>query len=63
MIEKERYALPIGYGAMLTKGFVAVMALIAATVLIPGDYFAINTKLSFDQLAALGFPVSQLDAL
>ena len=63
MIEKERYALPIGYGAMLTEGFVAVMALIAATVLIPGDYFAINTKLSLDQLAALGFPVSQLDAL
>jgi len=63
MIEKERYALPIGYGAMLVEGVVAVTALIAATVLIPGDYFAINTKLSFDQLAAMGFPVSQLDAL
>jgi carbon starvation protein len=63
MIEKERYALPIGYGAMLVEGFVGVTALIAATVLIPGDYFAINTKLSFDQLAAMGFPVSQLDAL
>ena len=63
MIEQERYALPIGYGAMLVEGFVAVTALIAATVLIPGDYFAINTKLSLDQLAALGFPVSQLDAL
>ncbi len=63
MIEKERYALPIGYGAMLVEGFVGVTALIAATVLIPGDYFAINTKLSFDQLAAMGFPVSQLNAL
>jgi carbon starvation protein len=48
---------------MLVEGVVAVTALIAATVLIPGDYFAINTKLSFDQLAAMGFPVSQLDAL
>ncbi|MDI6890556.1 MAG: carbon starvation protein A [Thermodesulfovibrionales bacterium] len=57
MIERERYARPIGYGAMLMEGFVAVMALIAAAVLIPGDYFAINTRLSFSELASLGFPV------
>ena len=63
MIEKEGYALPIEYGAMLVEGLVAVVALIAATVLIPGDYFAINTKLTFAQLSALGFPVSRLDAL
>ena len=63
MIERESYALPIGYGAMLVEGFVAVVALIAATVLIPGDYFAINTKLTLSQLSALGFPVSRLDAL
>jgi len=50
----------IGFGAMLVEGFVAAMALIAATVLIPGDYFAINTKLSFDAIAALGFPVDRV---
>jgi carbon starvation protein len=63
MIENERYILPIGYGAMLTEGFVSLMALIAAAVLIPGDYFAINTKLSFDALASLGFPVAEVDRL
>lgn len=63
MIEKESYALPIGYGAMLVEGFVAVMALIAAAVLIPGDYFAINTKLSFSELASLGFPVQEINKL
>jgi carbon starvation protein len=63
MIEKERYAKPIGYGAMLVEGFVAVMALIAAGVLIPGDYFAINTKLSFSELASLGFPVHEIEKL
>ena len=63
MIEKEIYAKAIGYGAMLVEGFVATMALVAASVLIPGDYFAINTKLTFDQLAAMGFPVHDINNL
>lgn len=60
MIMSEKDIPLIGYGAMLIEGFVSVMALIAATILIPGDYFAINTKLSFDAIAALGFPVERI---
>lgn len=63
MIESEKEIKLIGYGAMLSEGFVAVIAVIAASILIPGDYFAINTHLSFEQIAALGFPVSHIEEL
>lgn len=42
MLAKESQALMVGYGAMLMEGVVAVLALVSATVLIPGDYFAMN---------------------
>ena len=42
LIQKESQVRFIGYGAMLTESFVAVMALIAAALLDPGIYFAMN---------------------
>ncbi len=42
MINKESDIRPIGYGAMVVEGFVAVTALVAACALEPGDYFLIN---------------------
>lgn len=62
MLLCESHAM-IGYGAMLMESFVGVMALIAATILIPGDYFAINTHLTADALAALGYPTAHVQEL
>ncbi len=42
MIQKESQVRMIGYGAMLTESFVAVMALIAASIIDPGLYYAMN---------------------
>ena len=48
MIAKETDTRMIGYGSMLMEGVVGVVALIAATSLFPGDYFAINTAQTTD---------------
>src|SRR4029077_7091954 len=42
MVDKESDIRPVGYLGMLFEGLVGVMALIAASSLHPGDYYAIN---------------------
>lgn len=43
LLENETHARFIGYGAMLMESFVAIMALVAASIIEPGVYFAMNS--------------------
>jgi len=63
MLGNEMHARAIGYGAMLMEGFVSMMALVAAGILAPGDYFAINSTLGLDVLSRMGFPPERVHEL
>jgi carbon starvation protein len=67
MITRERTIRHVGYGAMCLESFVAIMAMIAACVLDPGVYFAVNAPAGLvgttvgsvaQAVSGWGFPVS-----
>lgn len=74
LLRSEADVRLIGYGSMMLESFVAIMAMIAATLLDPGVYFAINSPLAalggtpeaaVATISSWGFPVTvdQMNAL
>jgi len=61
MLDKWSDIKVVGFGAMLVECLVGIMALIAATALHPGDYFAINSAPQVFQ--TLGMNVENLPQL
>ena len=68
LIDNEKYIPMIGYGGMLLESFVAIMAMVAACVLEPGVFFAINSPVGIvgsdpsmviQTINSWGFPVTQ----
>jgi carbon starvation protein len=66
LLDREDNIRSIAYGAMITEMLVALMALIAASALMPGEYFAINAGMNktlppeqvVAAVTAAGFPVT-----
>ncbi|SCW55695.1 carbon starvation protein [Sphingobium faniae] len=66
LIASEGHAPIIGYGAMLMEAFVAIMALVGASILDPGIYFTMNSPAAVigtdaasaaAAVTAMGFPI------
>src|SRR5438067_11396042 len=67
MITRETETRMVGYGAMMAESFVAVMAMIAACTMMPGQYFAVsspagivgeNPVVATATITSWGFPVT-----
>jgi carbon starvation protein len=62
LLGREKDIRLVGYGAMVVEMLVALMAIIAASALLPGEYFAINSPIDPNDQAAVTAQIAKINS-
>jgi carbon starvation protein len=63
LLSREKEIRLVGYGSMVVEMLVSLMAIIAASAMLPGEYFAINSPVNPTNAAAVSAQIAKINAM